>query len=136
MPAYASPTNKKITLSCNVSAGTDVITGTATVTLCDSAIPLCSGATVACAPVACDSSGANGVPISVTVPCDATTFRVGAFHEVAGASDFSVDPSTGVLTPIGTGGSDVTITLGGKGYSIPVITNPGSVNDTVVFTIK
>jgi hypothetical protein len=68
-PAYASPTNKKITLSCDVTSGTDVITGTATVTLCDT--PNCSGGTqVACLanPISCDSSGVSA-PISITMPC-------------------------------------------------------------------
>lgn len=138
IPAYASPTRKKITLSCDVSAGADVITGSATVTLCDSASPLCSGATVACAPVACDSSGATA-PISVTVPCDSTTFKVDAFYATIGASDYSVDPNTDALTLIGTGGSDLPPTaLGGKGYSLSVntVASGGSANDLVLFSIK
>src|SRR6185437_13207311 len=50
IPAYASPTDKKITLSCDVSAGSDIITGTATVTLCAESgkTTPCTGATFDC----------------------------------------------------------------------------------------
>ncbi len=142
IPAYASPTDKKITLSCDVSSGSDVITGTVTVTLCAaSGSTPCTGDTFVCptdpTPLSCDSSGANGVPISVTVACDSLTFKVSGFHEVISATDYAVDPSTGGPGyVIGTGPSDVINALGGKGYSISINTNPGTVTDSVSVTVK
>jgi hypothetical protein len=134
IPAYASPTDKKITLSCNITAGTDIITGTAMVTLCDFA--LCDGLTFTCDPVDCDSSGVTA-PISITVACDSLTFKVSGFHEVISATDYAVDPSTGGPGyVIGTGPSDVTNALGGKGYKVQINTDPGFVTDSVALTIK
>jgi hypothetical protein len=134
MPAYANPSNKKIALSCNVTSGTDIITGTVMVTLCDSA--LCDGATVPCDPIDCDSSGVSA-PISITVACDSPTFRVAGFHEVMGATDYAVNPiAGGPGDVIGFGGSDVMTKLVGKGYSLSINTIPGSVSDAVAFTIK
>jgi hypothetical protein len=134
IPAYASPTNKKITLSCNITAGTDMITGTAMVTLCDSA--LCDGQTFSCDPVDCDSSGVTA-PISITVACDSLTFKVAGFQEVIDAKDYAVDANTaGPGNIIGTGGSDVINALGGKGYKVQINTDPGFVTDSVALTIK
>jgi hypothetical protein len=51
VPAYANPFNKKITLSCDVTAGTDVITGdVTTMTLCAPSTPACTAETVDCYP--------------------------------------------------------------------------------------
>jgi hypothetical protein len=126
IPAYASPTDKKITLSCNITAGTDIITGTAMVTVCDSA--LCDGQTVLCDPVDCDSSGVTA-PISITVACDSLIFKVAGFHEVIRATDYAGNV-------IDTGGSDVINALGGKGYKVQINTDPGFVTDSVALTIK
>jgi hypothetical protein len=132
IPAYASPTNKKITLACDVTAGTDVITGDATVTLCaPSGLSPCTGATYDCpsTPISCDSSGLKA-PISITVSCSAP-FKVGGLTAIISASDYD---SAGNL--IGTGGSNPNSTLGGKGFSTTTGTYPGSVNDTVTLTVK
>jgi hypothetical protein len=64
------------------------------------------------------------------VSCDAP-WKVGGFHVIAGATDYDSLGNT-----IGSGGKDVTTTLGGKGYSVSFSTDPGSSNDTVTFTIK
>lgn len=134
IPAYASPANKKITLSCDVSSGTDAITGTLTVTLCAaSGSTPCTGDTFVCptdpTPLSCDSSGANGVPISVTVPCSAP-FKVDGLIIDLQATDTD---SVGNVT---TGGANPTSTLGGKGYSISINTNPGTATDSVSVTVK
>ena len=62
VPAYASPTRKKITLGCGGAVAPDYVIGTATVTLCaSSASGLCTGETKICQftpiPLACDSIG-------------------------------------------------------------------------------
>ena len=75
MPAYASPTNKKITLTCNSPNAGDPISGSVTVTLCDTTA--CDNSLV-CPVVNCETGGT----ISVTQACstdNATTpFKVGA----------------------------------------------------------
>jgi hypothetical protein len=129
IPAYANPTNKKITISCDAVVAGDVVTGTATVTVCDSAD--CLGGTFDCTssgPISCDSSGATA-PLSITMPC-ASTFRVAGFHAIIGATD--TEPN---VTPTPTGGADVTSSLTGKGYSLTVHTDSGDF-DAVTFTIK
>jgi hypothetical protein len=132
MPAYANPTDKKITLSCNVAAGTGVITGDATVTLCagSGSFP-CTGATFNCpsTPISCDSSGVKA-PISITVSCSAP-FEVDGLTALINVKDYD---SAGNL--IGTGGSNPNSTLGGKGFSTTTGTGTGSVNDTVTLTVK
>jgi hypothetical protein len=127
IPAYANPINKKITLSCNVSAGADVISGDATtITLCAPSTPPCNGETFDClstltTPISCDSGGT----ISMTVSCDAP-WKVGGFFAHIDAS-----------SSLGTGGKDIPPSpLGGKGYSVTFSTYPGSANDTVTFTVK
>jgi hypothetical protein len=131
IPAYASPTNKKITLSCDIAAGSDTITGYANVTLCSSIdltlVDPCVGPT-SCGQVNCDSSGATD-PISITVPCIASS-KVGGLIIDLEATDTD---SAGNVT---TGGANPTSTLGGKGYSISINTNPGTVTDSVSVTVK
>src|SRR5215469_13305264 len=80
LPAYASPTNKKITLTCNSPGAKDSVGGSVTVTLCETTncgtVP--GDNSLVCQPVNCDSSGT----ISMTQACstDAATppFKVGA----------------------------------------------------------
>lgn len=128
IPAYANPINKKITLSCNVSAGSDFISGTVTtMMLCAPSTPPCTAATFDCLsaptpPISCDTSSGT---ISMTVSCDAPWKVGGFFAHINGSSS------------LGTGDKDIPpVPLGGKGYSVTFITNPGSVNDTITFTVK
>jgi hypothetical protein len=133
VPAHANPTNKNITLSCNITAGSDVITGdVTTMNLCAPSTPPCSAEIFACPsiPIYCASNGANNDPVSITVPCDAP-WKVGGFQAQIDATSFL---SNGTL--IGSGGKDLNTTLGGKGYSVTFSTSPGSANDTVTFTVK
>ena len=116
IPAYASPTSKKITVTCNSSDGGEVVLGDATVTLCVS-LATCIDPTksVVCPEVFCDSSGVNQ-PISITVSCDAP-FKAGA---ATGQVDFSDSEGS-------TGGSSPSIEpLNGKGFSVSAFpdTNP------------
>jgi hypothetical protein len=78
VPAYASPTNKKITISCDTTNPGDVFTGWTTVTLCPSptSVEDCNINTVdavVCGTVNCSIGGTD--PISQTVACS-TPFRV------------------------------------------------------------
>ena len=132
-PAYASPTQRKITLSCDVTAGSDVITAQeTTVTLCDTPDCSASGNSVAClssgATIECNSAGQNGVPLSVTMPCDPAPFKVLGFYEHVDTTDYL---SNGTIVY---GASDVTGSLGGRGYRTNAYT--GSINDSVTFIIK
>jgi hypothetical protein len=134
-PAYASTTQKKITLSCEVTAGSDVITAQeTTVMLCDTPDCSASGNSVAClssgATIECNSAGQNGVPMSVTMPCDPAPFKVSGFYEHVDVTDHLSNGTTGY------GASDVTGTLGGRAYPATSNTSPGSTNDSVTFTIK
>jgi hypothetical protein len=128
IPAYASPTNKKITLSCDITAGSDTITGYVNVTLCSSIDPTsldpCVGPTT-CPQVNCDSSGAT-YPISITVPCNASS-KVGGV--VIDLEATVTDSARNVVT----GGSQPISTMNGKGYSLSVTPNP---NDTLSLTVK
>jgi hypothetical protein len=132
MPAYASPTDKKITLSCDVAAGTGVITGEATVTLCADSAPFpCTGATFNCqsTPISCDSSGLTA-PISITVSCSAP-FKVDGLTAMINVTDYDSNGNR-----VGTGGSNPNSTLGGKGFSTTTGTGSGSPYDTVSLTVK
>jgi len=119
IPAYASPTSKKITVTCNSSDSGEVVTGDATVILCVS-LATCTdpNQSVICPEVFCDSSGLTQ-PISITVSCDAP-FKAGA---ATGQIDFSDSEGS-------TGGSSPSIEpLKGKGFSVSAFpdTDP---NDT------
>ncbi len=77
IPAYASPTSKKITFTCNAFAP-NVITAIATVTLCEGdtgTVPdSCIGQTFQCpTQFICDSSGISAMEDSCS-----TAFKVGA----------------------------------------------------------
>ena len=127
MPAYATPTGKKITLTCSSAAG-EIVTGDATVTLC--ATPAtCVDPTqsVVCPTINCDSSN-----ISATIAC-AASFKVGA---ITAQIDLTDDEGN-------TAGSSPSATLGGKGFSTTVATDsagpnadPDSSSDTVSLRVK
>ena len=131
IPAYASPTNKKITLSCS-SAASDSVTGSATVTLCETtncgSVP--GDDSVTCPPVMCDISGT----VSITNACstDAATvpFKVGAVSaNTCYQQDEDLQPT---CTPHpGTGGG---IAITGKGFF--TVVGPGNDGDTVSLTVK
>jgi hypothetical protein len=131
IPAYASPTNKKITITCTVPTTTDTISGDTTVRLCPSAytVDTCPdpdlgeiAGTVLCPEIKCDSSGLAFT--SVTIPCDAP-FRVSV---VKAAMDY-VDSDGGFDgTTFSTSG------LTGKGVTFPY-GNPAD-GDSVSATVK
>ena len=124
LPAYASPTSKKITLTCN-SVAPDYVTANASIVLCaSSASGLCNGDTFPCPQVSCDN-----VTTSMTVVCTATS-KVDGLMGQANANDYDANGSQ-----IGSGGSSPSSTLGGKGFSttFPVTSNSG---DTVTLTVK
>ena len=129
IPAYASPTDKKITVACDVAGGTDVITGTATVTLCSSidlTLPIsqqCVGDIYVCPTVNCDSSAAN---TSMTISCP-TSFKVKGLIATVGYTDGTTTESTTKIS-----------TLGGKGFFTLYgddADNDGD-SDTVSLTVK
>lgn len=127
VPAYASPMRKKITIDCSNVMAPDSITGTATVTLCASSATDNCATSYLCpsTPVSCDSNGT----ISVTVTCDAP-FKV---DYVTGHADVLEYDGNGNF--VGTGGSDINSTLGGKGYYKLYPTNPPGTG-AVALTIK
>jgi hypothetical protein len=125
IPAYASPTNKKITVTCNSAMG-DEVSGSATVTLCSSIdlsqpIPSdqCVGPTDCPTSMPCDSL--NG-PISVTMPCAASS-KVGGVYIVITCSDGTE----------GSCGSSHASTLNGKGTVLGA-SNPDG--DGITVTVK
>jgi hypothetical protein len=126
IPAYASPTNKKITLSCSSAAG-DSVAGSVNVTLCDS--PACDQS-FPCLPVACDS--ANTVSTTVVCSTDAATvpFKVGAVSiNICYQEDEDGGPNC--TQHPGTGGG---IAMGGKGFF--TVVGPGTDSDTVSLIVK
>jgi hypothetical protein len=130
IPAYASPADKKIALSCNVASGNDVVSGYVKVTLCSSIDPSlvdeCVGPTV-CPEVFCNSNGADQLPISITMPCSAPS-KVGGL-----AIDLEATVTDSLGNVINTGGAQPTSTIKGKGYSLSVAP---VLNDAVSLTVK
>lgn len=130
VPAGASPTDKRLTLTCSVPTGSsDIISGGATVTLCDSSSvngesQTCIGQSHQCAstPIYCDS-GNKTAPISITVSCSAP-FRVGGMIAEMEYSDSDRK----------SGSSTYASTLGGQGVSF-YYGNPSDY-DTVALTIR
>jgi hypothetical protein len=133
IPAYANPTNKKITLTCASVTG-DSVTGSATVTLCETTNcgSVVGDDSITCLPVTCDSTST----VSMTNVCstDAATvpFKVGAvsvntcYHEDEDSQDVEH------CTPHpGTGGG---IAVTGKGFF--TVVGPGTDSDTVSLTVK
>lgn len=124
LPAYASPTKRKITLTCNSVSG-DAISGSATVTLCDSSA--CTQQ-LSCSPVTCDSN-----TVSTTMVCP-TSFKVGWL-----TADITFSDGDG-----SSGESQSSSTLGGKAYSTvagyyqtPESGGDGDTdNDTFTLTVK
>ena len=103
-PAYASPTDKKITLTCS-SISTDVITANVAVTLTDG-----GGLSYACGLVFCDSSGASA-PATNSASCT-TPFRV---HDLSYTLTYVDTDSLGNVSQSSTGG---TALLRGNGFSV------------------
>lgn len=98
VPAYAG--SAKITLDCGAVAP-DVMTGNATVTLCEASTIPCTGQTAACSAVACDSSGAT-VNQSTTMSC-AAPFNVSAASYSLAFTDY--DGSGGIIAGAATNGT-------------------------------
>ena len=111
--SYASPTSKKVTVTCD-SAVPDNITGQAVVTVCDaSSTGPCWGQTVDCPVPTCDSQ-----TTSMTTACD-PGFKVDAIE-----AQVVVDDATSTTHMVDG--------LKGKGFSASY----SSGNDTVTITVK
>jgi hypothetical protein len=123
LPAYASPTKKKITLTCDSPVG-NTITGQATVTFDDPT----SDSTYTCSTsLDCDSTSSSGVPHSKTADCP-LPFRsneLGAF-----SLSFQDGPLSGK-----TGLTSGPIIVKGRGMSFWDGPDDGS-GDTVTLTVK
>jgi hypothetical protein len=121
IPAYASPTNKTITITC-VSVSPNVLTGTVAVTVDDGA-----GNIASCGLQLCDSSGLS----------------TNATNSTSCTPPFRVQNMSYTLTYVDTDGntnpagqaSESGIALKGKGFSYQIgpTVDPG---DTVSFSIK
>jgi hypothetical protein len=129
-PAYASPKNKKITLSCSSSDPGETVTGDVTVTLC-ATLATCGdpAQSVPCPKIFCDSSG-HTAALSSTWSCSAP-FKVGGV-----TAQINLEDSEGK-----TGGSSPSIApVSAKGFSITVAPqsdqDTDSDNETVVLTVK
>jgi hypothetical protein len=129
-PAYASPKDKKITLSCSSSDASETVTGDVTVTLC-ATLATCSdpAQSVSCPEISCDSSGQTAA-ISSTWSCSAP-FKVGGVIAQINLADSEGN----------TGGSSPSIApITGKGFSITVAPesdqDTDGDNETVVLTVK
>ncbi len=125
--AYPSPTTKKITLDCS-SIAPNVITGGATVSLC-AASPLaaCSGQTVLCGAISCDSSGAIAFP-SNTISCDAPFKAAG----VSFSETFADHDGTGAVIAAGGNSGASTLQKGRVGFT----SVQASGSDSVTLTVK
>ena len=131
IPAYASPTNKKITLSC-ASTASDSITGSATVTLCETTncANISGDDSITCPPVACDTSGTVSITDVCSTDAATTPFKVSAVSvNICYKAD---EDGQEACTPHpGTGGG---IAVGGKGFF--TVVGPGNDSDTVSLTVK
>lgn len=124
IPAYASPTSKKVTITCNSATG-DSVTGTADVYLCSSIDTSatdpsnqCVGATQCLSDFTCDSTG----PISITMPCVAS-FKVGGVYVAIGCTDATDSCGT----------THISTLKGGKGVDLSAGSSDG---DGVTVTVK
>ena len=124
IPAYASPTSKKVTITCNSATGASV-TGTADVYLCssiDSSAPEpfdeCVGATQCPSDFKCDSTGT----ISITMPCN-ELFKVGGVYVSIGCTDGGNSCGT----------THISTLKGGKGVDLSAGSSDG---DGVTVTVK
>jgi hypothetical protein len=118
-PAYASPTNKKITLTCN-SISTDVITANVAVTLTDG-----GALSSPCGLIFCDSSGASA-PATNSASCT-TPFRV---HDLSYTLSYVDTDSLGNVSQSGTSGIAL---VRGNGFSVQ---STASTGDTVTLDVK
>jgi hypothetical protein len=113
VPAYAGST--KITLDCSAVAP-DVMTGNATVTLCDASAFPCTAQTVVCPAVACDSSEATANQ-STTISC-AAPFKVSAAGYSFAFADYD---GTGAIIAANGGNGTLTLNNGkGGGFGIAI----------------
>jgi hypothetical protein len=111
--SYASPTSKKISVSCDSSVS-DSITGQAIVMVCEaSSAGPCTGSTLNCPVPTCDSQ-----TTSMTVVCD-PGFKIDAVQ-----SQIVVDDNTSTM--------HLVEGLKGKGFSESF----GFLGDTVTVTVK
>ena len=124
VPAYASPTSKKVTITCNSATGASV-TGTADVYLCSSidtsaTAPAneCVGATQCPSDFTCDSTGT----ISITMPCVALS-KVGGVYVSIGCMDGNDSCGT----------THISTLKGGKGVDLSAGSTDG---DGVTVTVK
>ncbi len=125
--AYSSPTDKKITLACS-SVAPNVITGNTTVSLCAaSALVACSGQTVLCGNISCDSSGVIAFPTD-TIFCKAP-FKIAG---VSFSETFADEDGTGAVIAAGGTSGASTLQKGGVGFT----SVQASGSDTVTLTVK
>ena len=127
VPAFASPTNKKITVACSSVAPNDITCSADTVALCASAPVPCKGQTFPCPDMLCDSSGASAPP-STTISCTAPFKAVAIEFNVSWAEAGATPPGIGFFT-------QNSLNKGKVGFSLT--TGPTSpATDSVTFTIK
>ena len=108
-----------VTVTCNVSDPANVITGSATVSLCSTAD--CTGEMVSCQipAVACDSSGLSG-PTQTTTECRTKFKARGLFYFLTFQEGIETDSITN------------TKALGGHGFS----TSVGNMDGSVAIVVK
>ena len=128
IPAYASPTSKKITVTCTSTKG-DVVIGSAAVTLCSSIDPTlpdaqqCIRPTICPTTVTCESTGT----ISSTMVCSAP-YKVGGVSITIGCQD-------GSDSSCGTSYSNQPVS-GGKAVDFPADNTANIDGDGVLVTFK
>jgi len=135
MPAYANPTDKKITLDCSSSEAGEVVYGDATVTLCDELTSTSPCVESVTCQVTCES---DAVPPSQTISCSTDTANP-PFKVHAMTAQINFRDSEG-----NTGGSAPSVTLTGKGFFTAVgpdsdpqtETDTDSDTETVSLTVK
>jgi hypothetical protein len=130
--AYASPKDEKITLACSAFAP-DIITGSATVTLC--ADPAC-GQTVSCPAMYCDSSGINTTP-STTLSCSAT-FKVTAITYTMNYQDTDIQTGNSIVCSGSISGGPTLLQKGSVAFanSATCTNNSSGLTDTMTLMIK
>lgn len=132
IPAYANPTDKKITLTCS-SLAPDNVKGSATVTLCETTN--CGNTlgddSITCPQVMCDTAGTISVTSVCSTDSAGTPFKVGAVSvNVCYQQDEEQQGATCTPHPGNGGGTAIT----GKGFATAVA--PGGDSDTVSLTVK
>ena len=131
IPAYASPTDKKITLTCS-SLIPDNVSGSVNVTLCETTN--CGNApgddSITCPQVNCDTASTVSITTVCSTDSAAPPFKVGAVSVNLCIQEDQDGQPTCTPHP-GTGGG---IALTGKGFSTAVGSSTDS--DTVSLTVK